>query len=475
MAEKGKKVLGEAEMILDRGGIIAKAEEVLDHGYDGIIGLRRRWGHVGPYLFTQKEELRELELEPRYNLATFVRKIKDKWPEKRFGVVSRGCDDRALDKLEELGVFRRDSLVSIGVTCSMEQAEECNCEKPIYSALDCTGCWKCIEKCEKDAIKRINVCPIVVPDEFNLGLSPRKAIYLPFPQAVPKKNVRDANHCLRLTEKLECKGCENACEAKAIVHDMTDQVLDLDVGAIIVATGLDFYDISRIEEYGYGKIKNVITAIEYERLTAASGPTFGALKRPSDGKVPHNIAFIQCVGSRDFRYKAYCSSVCCMHATKEAMMAYEHEPGTKSTVLYMDMRAVGKRFQEYIVRAKQEYNVTYIRGRPGRIEVNSENDNPVIWYEDTTTGGIKRFEAELVVLAQAMVPRITKELAEILGIELDENGFVRTPDKFSQPLDTTKPGIFACGYVHSPRDIPDSVTQASGAAGRVAEVMAGGS
>jgi heterodisulfide reductase subunit A-like polyferredoxin len=138
------------------------------------------------------------------------------------------------------------------------------------------------------------------------------------------------------------------------------------------------------------------------------------------------------------------------------------------------MRAVGKRFQEYIARAKKEYNVTYIRGRPGRIEVNPENDNPIIWYEETTSGAIKSFEAELVVLAQAMIPQTTKELAKILGIELDEDGFVRVPDKLLQPLDTTRLGIFACGYVHSPRDIPDSVTQASGAAGRAAEAIAGG-
>jgi heterodisulfide reductase subunit A-like polyferredoxin len=140
----------------------------------------------------------------------------------------------------------------------------------------------------------------------------------------------------------------------------------------------------------------------------------------------------------------------------------------------MDMRAVGKRFQEYIARAKKEYNVTYVRGRPGRIEVNPKNENPVIWYEETISGEVKSFEAELVVLAQAMVPQITKELADLLGIELNEDGFVKIPDKLLQPLDTTKPGIFACGYVHSPRDIPDSVTQASGAAGRTAEAIAGG-
>jgi len=255
---------------------------------------------------------------------------------------------------------------------------------------------------------------------------------------------------------------------------MEDKNIQLKVGAIIVASGLGLYDVSPLTEYGYGRIENVITAMEFERLTAASGPTMGQLKRPSDGRIPENIAFIQCAGSRDFRNKAYCSSVCCMHATKEAMLAFEHHPGTRSTIFYMDMRAVGKRFQEYIARAKKEYNVTYVRGRPGRIEVNPENDNPIIKYEETTTGKIKSFEAELVVLAQAMVPQITAELAETLGIELTKDGFVQVPDRLLQPLDTTRPGIFACGYVHSPRDIPDSVTQASGAAGRAAEAISGG-
>jgi heterodisulfide reductase subunit A-like polyferredoxin len=283
--------------------------------------------------------------------------------------------------------------------------------------------------------------------------------------------VEEASRCLagQIEGCIECRECERRCEPKAIVYAMQDEDIELKVAAIIVASGLGLYDISSLTEYGYGKIKNVITAMEFERLTAASGPTMGELRRPSDGKIPENIAFIQCVGSRDFRNKAYCSSVCCMHATKEAMLAFEHHPGTKSTVFYMDMRAVGKRFQEYIARAKNEYNVTYVRGRPGRIEVNPKNDNPIIWYEETTSGEIKSFDAELVVLAQAMVPQMTEELAKILGIELEEDGFVKVPDKLVQPLDTTRPGIFACGYVHSPRDIPDSVTQASGAAGRVAE------
>jgi len=289
--------------------------------------------------------------------------------------------------------------------------------------------------------------------------------------------IEEASRCLagQIEGCIECHECERRCEPNAITYTMQDGAVEVNVGAIILASGLDLYDVSPLTEYGYGRVKNVITAIEFERLTAASGPTFGELKRASDGKIPHTIAFIQCVGSRDFRYKPYCSSVCCMHATKEAMLAYEHHPGTESIIFYMDLRAVGKRFQEYVARAEQEYNVTYVRSRPGSIEVNPENQNPVVYYEDTTTGKTKNMEVELVVLCQAMIPsRGTKELARILGIELNEHDFVEVPDKLSHPIDTTKLGIFACGYVHSPRDIPDSVVQGSGAAARAAEALAGG-
>jgi len=295
-------------------------------------------------------------------------------------------------------------------------------------------------------------------EEVNLGFSQEIAI-------------AEAKRCLNCGVCSGCRECERVCQAKAINHEMREQYLDLNVGAIILATGLDFYDVTKLGEYGYGRIPNVVTAIEYERLTSASGPTSGELKRPSDGKIPSNIAFIQCVGSRDFKHKPYCSSVCCMSATKEAILAYEHHPGTKSTIFYMDLRAVGKRFQEYVTRAKEEYNTAYIRGRPGRVDVN-ENGNPIIWYEDTTTGETKKFETELVILCQAMVPsRGIEKLAEALGISLDEHGFAEIPDKLFRPLDTTRAGIFVCGYAHSPRDIPDSVVQASGAAARVAELV----
>ena len=286
--------------------------------------------------------------------------------------------------------------------------------------------------------------------------------------------IEEASRCLNCAVCSDCRLCEKTCQAKAIRYDQEERYLDVNVGAVILATGLDLYDVSKLGEYGYGKIENVITAMEYERLTSASGPTAGELMRPSDGKLAKNIAFIQCVGSRDFRHKAYCSSVCCMHATKEAILAYEHHPGTKSSIFYMDLRAVGKRFQEYIARARDEYNVTYVRGRPARIDV-AENGNPIIWYEDTTTRETKTFETELVILSQALVPSVgVQELAARLGITLDEYGFVEIPDRLSHPLDSSRAGIFACGYAHSPRDIPDSVVQASGSAARAAEVLAGG-
>lgn len=328
----------------------------------------------------------------------------------------------------------------------------------------CTGCGTCTEK-----------CPWKTDSEFNAGTGQRRAIYTPFPQAIPNVAVIDRETCVYFL-KGTCKACERFCEAKAIDFEQTDQFTDIDIGAIILATGLDPYPLTSLGEYQYGKIKDVITALEFERLICASGPTNGELVRPSDGKTPERLAFIQCVGSRDFKNKAYCSAVCCMHATKEAILANEHHPETKSSIFYMDLRAVGKGFQEYVSRASSEYNVTYIRSRPGNITVDQESNNPVIWYEDTTTGETKNMEVELVVLCQALIPsQGTQEAAGNLGVGLDEYGFIDVPDKFVLPVDTGKPGIFVCGYAHSPRDIPDSIIQASATAARVAEVLSGGS
>jgi heterodisulfide reductase subunit A len=183
------------------------------------------------------------------------------------------------------------------------------------------------------------------------------------------------------------------------------------------------------------------------------------------------VAFIQCAGSRNLKHKPYCSAVCCMHATKEAILANEHYPELKPYIFYMDMRAVGKGFYKYVQRARSDYNVTYIRSRPGEVKEDAEG-NPILWYEDTTTREVKGLTVGLVVLAQALLPsRGNATLAEIVGVPLDEYGFFQMADKLLRPVDTVKPGVFACGFCQSPQDIPDSVTQASGAAARVAEVL----
>ncbi len=341
-------------------------------------------------------------------------------------------------------------------------------KRPRYVDLTkCTGCGDCVDK-----------CPRRVPNDFNVGLDKRKAIYLPFPQAVPRKMTIDAEACLYLT-KGRCRVCEEACQAGAIDFEQQEEVVELDVGAIVMATGFDPYDPAPLREYGYGQIESVITGLEYERLICASGPTGGHLRRPSDGKVPQRIAFIQCVGSRDVNYKPYCSTVCCMHATKEAILANEHYPDLRSFIFYTDMRAVGKQFQEYTIRAREQYNVGYVRSRPGRITVDDESGNPIVWYDETIFGEagdpvrrVATMEVDLVVLCQALTPHaVHRQMAEKLGLELDESGFFSIPDKLGRPVDTTVEGIFACGFCQSPQDIPDSVVQASAAAARVAELL----
>ena len=228
-----------------------------------------------------------------------------------------------------------------------------------------------------------------------------------------------------------------------------------------------------LTEYGWGKIANVLTAMQFERMICASGPTQGHLKRPSDGKEPKTLAFIQCVGSRDVRHKRYCSAVCCMHATKEAILAHEHYPNLSSTIFFMDMRAVGKGFQDYIQRAKTDYAVEYIRARPGRITENEESKNPVIQFEDTTTQELKSREFDMVILAQAMQPSESNAaVAQQMGVSLDEFGFVAPSEDLLNPFATSRGGVFACGFCQSPMDVPDSVVRASAAASKVAEVLA---
>jgi heterodisulfide reductase subunit A len=322
---------------------------------------------------------------------------------------------------------------------------------------DCINCGDCAAK-----------CPVKVPDEFDMGLRDRGAIHLYYLQGVPPVMSIDREHCLYLTRGA-CRLCESVCPRDAIDFEQKDEDMELNVGAIIVATGFDPYDPSPITQYGYGRYRNVISSLEYERLICASGPTGGHLKRPSDGGPVKSIAFAQCVGSRDLYNNPYCSSVCCMHATKEAMLAHEHDPDVKSSIFYMDLRAAGKGFQKYATRAEHDYNTSYIRGRVASI-TEDPDENPVIVYEEAESSQPERMAVDLAVLATSLVPRKGVDgLAAILGIETDDCGFIET-DPYS-PLATNRPGIFACGCCREPTDIPESVSQASGAAAMAAEVL----
>ncbi len=320
----------------------------------------------------------------------------------------------------------------------------------------CTGCGACALK-----------CPRKVSDAFNVGLSERKAIYLYFPQAVPMVMTIDPEECIYLTRG-KCGLCQRICEAEAIDFEQQDRAFSLQVGAIVVATGYDFYDPGEISQYHYHDYPNVITALEFERLISASGPTAGHLVRPSDGRPAKAIGFVQCTGSRHVRHNRYCSTVCCVHSTKEAVLAWEHEPDTKSFIFYTDLRGSGKGFREYMDRAGREYEVSYVHGRVAQITEDSEH-NPVFKYEDTASMRPKRKTLDLAVLATSLIPRHdAPQLAHLLGIELDEFGFIAT-DAFA-PTDTSRPGIVACGCCLGPADIPQSVAQASAAAARAAEI-----
>lgn len=321
----------------------------------------------------------------------------------------------------------------------------------------CTGCGLCVEK-----------CPVKVPDAFNLGLRNRKAIYLYFSQSVPQVMTIDPEACIYL-QRGKCGACAKNCEAGAVDFTQAARELALHVNAVVVATGFDFFDPRDLTQFGYQQCPNVITALEYERLISASGPTEGRLLRLSDGRPAKRVGFIQCVGSRDVRHQLFCSSVCCMHSSKQAVLAAEHDPEVESTVFYTDFRASGKGFREYVARAEQEYGVRYVRGRVAHISEDEEH-NPVIQYEDAVTSRPARATVDLAVLATSLIPRpATAELARLLGIAVDSYGFVKT-EPFA-PVDTTRAGIFAAGCCRGPFDIPESVMQASAAAARAARMM----
>jgi heterodisulfide reductase subunit A len=395
----------------------------------------------------------------------------------------------------------------------------------------CTGCGACREKCPTDVL-----------DLYNEGHSTRKAVYSWFAQGIPSTHTIDPDHC-RVLQGKKCGVCQKRCEAGAIDFEQKDRIVDLDVGAIIVATGYTVFDPGKIPEYRYRDLPNVVTAVEFERFLSASGPTHGHIDRPSDilarqkitelekeearlqktlarfeekggassqsvyssfvaesataeqvqwmdkyreylpltdklqtlrkkaegFSTAKRLAFIQCVGSRDLRFYPFCSGFCCMHSIKEAIIAHEHENATTSVIFGMDIRAVGKGFDEYKVRGGNKSNITYRRSRVAEI-VSGPNDNPVLVYEDTQQQKVIREEFDLVILATACAPaQGMKEMAKILGIDINRFGFFKTEPE--NPLDTTREGIFVCGCAHSPMDIPESVAQASSAASRAVQTV----
>lgn len=319
----------------------------------------------------------------------------------------------------------------------------------------CTGCGLCLEKCiVKD-----------VPSEFDEGMGLRRAIYRPFPQAVPNKPVIDREHC-RIFNGGKCGVCQKVCPTGAISYDTVDEVVEEKFGAIVVSTGFELWDHSALGNYGYGKYPDVISSIQFERIMNASGPTEGHIVRPSDGKTPKSIAFISCVGSRDDEHgHAYCSKVCCMYNAKQALLVKDKLHDVETYVFYMDIRANGKGYEEFVKRTIEDYGANYIRGRISKIY--PDGDQMVVKGADTLLGKAVEVRADLVVLATAMQPQHdAKDLARKLGISTDQYNWFSEAHPKLKPVEVLTDGIYLAGACQYPKDIPDTVAQASGAASK---------
>jgi len=317
----------------------------------------------------------------------------------------------------------------------------------------CLGCGSCVEK-----------CPVKVEDDFNQGLGKRKAIYKLYAQAYPNAYVIDKSKCLKLKNPKACGKCIDACQVDAIDHSMKEEQIEINVGAIIMCPGFELYDAELRGEYGYGIYPNVVTSLQFERMLSASGPYHGHVKRPSDGGDVKKVAFIQCVGSRDIsKNHGYCSSVCCMYATKEAVIAKDHTPGLETTIFCIDVRAFGKDFEKYYNRAKDNYNVRYVKCMISSVKESQETNNLWLQYR-TPDGSVVEEEFDMVVLSVGLKPTAeVKELAGIMGIPLNNYNFCSV-----EPLTgvrTMSPGIYVAGVFSGPKDIPETVMQASAAAG----------
>jgi len=323
----------------------------------------------------------------------------------------------------------------------------------------CTGCGLCTEKCPQKKI----------PNEFNLGMNNRPAVYIPFAQAIPNVATIDPDHCMMLKSG-KCGVCAKVCTAGAIDYKQKDEYIKERYGAIVVATGYDPIPMDKFDEYAYSQSKDVITSLEFERLTNAAGPTGGKLLRPSDGKHPHSIVFVQCVGSRCDAHatkgKQYCSKICCMYTAKQAMLIKDKYPDTEVYVFYIDVRTPGKNFDEFYRRAVEEYGVHYIKGAVGKVI--PENGKLKLRASDLISNKQIAIDADLVVLAAAIEPdRSARALATMLSASMDNNDFFTEAHPKLKPVESPSAGIFLSGTCQGPKDIPETVSQASAAAAKV--------
>ena len=335
-------------------------------------------------------------------------------------------------------------------------------QRPRYVNPDnCTACGTCTD-----------YCPVVIKDGYNEGLSTTKALHIDYPQAIPAAFHVDPTVCLFLTRQ-ECKQCERVCRAQAIDFGQQEASLELEVGAVILATGFEAFDPQIKGTYGYRRFPNVITSMEFERILSATGPSQGHVRRPSDGKEPEKIAWIQCVGSRDPSVgRGYCSSVCCMYAIKEAMLAKEHAPYELDTaVFYIDIRSHGKDFEKFYDRARQEVGIRFVKSRIDTVWQDDETKNLIIRYTDEASRSVQE-AFDLVVLSVGLgTSHQAQELARQWGVALDHYHFGATAS--FAPVSTSRPGIYVCGAFQGPKDIPQSVMEASAAAGAVSAILSG--
>ncbi len=334
-------------------------------------------------------------------------------------------------------------------------------KNPTYVDADkCNLCDKCTE-----------VCPVSVKEEFNEGLSERKAIYLPFEQAIPSSYVLDEDACLGV-KPIRCGLCEEVCDVGAIDYDMAPEVITKKVGTIIIATGYDLYDPSHLTEYGGGKYPDVVTSLQFERMVHPSGPMKGQLRRPSDGRPVKSVAFVHCAGSRDpGRHNPYCSRICCTYTAKQALLFKKGVPDGVANVFYIDIRTDGKGYEEFAQGIISSRRIRYIRGKVAKVV--DEGDHLTVWGADTLSGKRMEIDVDLVVLAMAMVPSEgTAELAKTFHINVDENGFLKEAHPKLRPVETTTAGVFIAGTAQGPKDIPDSVAQGSAAASKAIAILA---